>query len=408
MSVPRLRQAIKGRVGSTIKGLTRRWRQTLLRFARRQKVELRGGNTVSLFTCHGPLLAATRALIAQARRTLDVEMYIWSDDEVGNEIAELIRAACGRGVAVRVVYDALGCLAGAAHIESLAQCGAQVHAFHPVVPWRWRGNPNDRNHRKLVLVDDTAAVLSSGNWGLDYDSDRNPGCFVDVGFAAVGPLVEDLALDFRTVWREKVGETLPPPQPPRGDLALPGAPMTGVTAQVVSGLTRGDRDAIRRLYLLLFGSASREIWLANAYFVPGRRFLRALRSAASRGLEVHIVVPGKSDVQWVQAATRSIYEPLLRSGARIYERQARMMHAKVALLDGQVAVVGSANLDPRSFLHNLELTVNLHDPRVVEELHRFVDQEIEESIEVRLEDVESWPFYTKLVRRFAYAFAYWL
>jgi cardiolipin synthase len=408
VSGPGLRGALKDRVGSTLDGLARRWRQTLVRFARKQKAELREGNDVSLFVCHGPLLAATRELIAQARRTVDVEMYIWSDDVVGREFVELLRAACGRGVAVRIVYDALGCLAGGAHIEALTACGAQVHAFHPVVPWRWRGNPNDRNHRKLVLIDDTAAVLGTGNWGLDYDSDRNPGCFVDIGFAVAGPLVGDLALDFRSIWREKVHQVLPPPQPPRGDIQLPGAPIPDVTAHMVSGITRGDRSAIRRLYMLLFGSASQDIWLASAYFVPGRRFLRALRSAAERGLDVHIVVPGKSDVAWVQAATRSIYEPLLRAGARIYERQQRMMHAKVAVLDGQVAVVGTANLDPRSFLHNLELTVNLHDARVAQELQGFVEAEIAESLEVRLEDVQRWSWFTKLVRQFAYAFAYWL
>ncbi|HKC26339.1 MAG TPA: phosphatidylserine/phosphatidylglycerophosphate/cardiolipin synthase family protein [Thermoanaerobaculia bacterium] len=384
------------------------WRERLLTFARKEDAPLREGNVAALYGDGGALLEAWRQAIRGAERTLDVEIYFWSDDVVGQGFVELVRAALARGVAVRIAYDAVGTWPSSQHIDRLKAEGAFVHVFHPIAPWRIRSNPNHRDHRKLVIADDTIAVVGSANWSVAYDQCANPGCFIDVGLGVAGPIVRDLALDFRNVWDLETGERLPPPCEPRSGFLPPGELQANVPVQMVSGWRRGHQNAVRRLYGMLIRAARAEILLATPYFIPGRRILRALGRAASHGLSVVIVVPGAIDQPWVRAAARASYGRLLRAGARIFERQDRMIHAKVAVLDGEVAVVGTANLDPRSFLHNLELNLDVHHRPIARLVADFVAEQRKCSVEVDLETHSRRPFLTKLWQRLAYELRYWL
>jgi len=386
----------------------RPWRERLLTFAWKESSPIREGNVAALYSDGGALLSAMRELIRRAERSLDVEMYHWADDAVGRSFLELVEEALVRGVLVRIAFDAVGNWQASAHIHRLAEEGARLHVFHPIGPWRLRGNPNHRNHRKLVIADDTIAVVGSANWALDYDQCVNPDCFLDVGLGVVGPIVNDLALDFRRMWAKETGETLPPPYDPLSGAAPPGETFANVPVQIVSGWQLGHQNAIRKLYGLLVRAARTEILLATPYFIPGRRLLRALCRAAERGLRVVIVVPGKIDQRWVRAAARSTYGRLLRAGARVYERQERMLHAKVAVIDGEVAVVGTANLDPRSFLHNLELNLDVHHRPLAALVARFVEEQRERSVEVDLATHTNRPFLTRLWQRLAYEMRYWL
>jgi cardiolipin synthase len=258
-----------------------------------------------------------------------------------------------------------------------------------------------------VIADDPVAVVGSANWSLEYDQSADPECFLDVGLGVAGPIVLDLALDFREVWLKATGERLAPPLEPRPGFLPPGEPFPAVTVQLVSGIRRGQQSAIRKLYGMIVRAARTEIRLATPYFIPGRRLLRALCRAASRGLTVVIVVPGKIDQPWVRAAARATYGRLLRAGARVFERQKRMLHAKVAVVDGEVAVVGTANLDPRSFLHNLEINLDVHHREIARLVARFIDEQRAESVEVDPETHARRPFFTKLVERLAYELRYW-
>jgi cardiolipin synthase A/B len=386
----------------------RLWRQKLLLFAWRENAPLREGNNVALYADGGLLLEAWRDLIRNAERSLDIEMYLWSDDVIGRGYVDLVKEALARGVAVRIAYDAVGCWQASHHIQKLKAEGAHVHVFRPIAPWRLRGNPNHRNHRKLVIADDTVAIVGSANWSLDYDQCANPECFIDVGLGVTGPIVNDLALDFRNVWETEAKERLAPPLDPRPGLQPPGDVLPNVPVQMVSGWQLGDQNAIRRLYGLLIRSARTEIALATPYFVLGRRLMRALCKAAEQGMPVTIVVPGEIDQIWVRAAARATYGRLLRAGARIFERPKRMIHAKVAVVDGEVAVVGTANLDPRSFLHNLELNLDVHHREVARRVAQFVREQKECSVEVHLAAHTQRPFLTKLWQRFAYELRYWM
>lgn len=385
------------------------WRTRLLGFGRHAKTPLRDGNLVTVYPDGGSVLAAARELLRAARRSIDIEIYEWADDVVGQELAALALAAVGRSVRVRVIYDAVGSWGGSAHLDALAASGARVVAFHPVAPWRIRGNPNHRNHRKLLVVDDAAALLGSANWAEPYDSAIPDASMRDVGIGLAGPVVADLALDFRDSWRLATGESLEPAAPPvEGHPTLPGPPPFHAPVQMVSGLVRGDTSAIRRLYSLVLGGARHEVVIASPYFIPGPRLLRGLRKAASRGLSVQLLLAGETDQPITQAASRATYARLLRSGVAIWERRDLLLHSKIALVDGEVAALGSANLDPRSFRHNLELNVNVHHAGVTATLREAL--EIDRANSVRIEP-EAWSRRTLLERlwcRLAYLVRYWL
>lgn len=385
------------------------WQRRLRGFSGRAGAPLREGNRVAFHAGGGETLEAQRALIAAAARSVDVEMYIWNDDDTGNGFVDALVGAAARGVRVRAIVDAVGTFGRAPHLARLRAARADVRLFHPVAPWRPNWGWNERNHRKLVLVDDSAAVVTSANWGDEYDSRRRRDGFRDVGLSVAGPVVADVAADFRASWRLTTGVRLSAADPPDLGYALPvGEPVEDVPVQVVSGLVRGDRSALRRLVRLLLGSAETEIVLASAYFVPSRRLVRAFVAAARRGVSVTLLLPGVTDARLVQAATRSTYGRLLRAGVKVYERDGRFLHVKAASVDGFVLSLGSANLDPRSFLHNLELNLNVEHAALAESFRKALDWDFAQS---RAVDLAAWSRRGALERfgqHLAYALRYWL
>jgi len=384
------------------------WREKLTTFGSKVHAPLREGNRVALYEDGGNVLEACRTLITEARRSIDVEMYIWAEDETGIEIAELLGAAVARGVNVRVLYDAVGSWEGTYHLQELRARGAEVVAFHPVGPFAFRGNPNSRNHRKLLIADDTVAVVGSQNFANEYDTLRIPGGFRDVGVGLSGPVVEDLARDFRRVFRRETGKALPPPHAPRTGFEPPAMLGEPASVQMVSGVKRGERGAMRALYLTILRQAVTEIVLLNAYFVPSLKLIGAFVRAARRGVRVVLVLPGESDVVLAQAAMRFTYGPLLAAGVEIWERQHRVLHAKAVVVDRAIAVVGSANLDARSFVHNLELNVNVHDSELSARLLASMEKDIEQSVRIDRASHVARPLAERVLSFLAYLLRYWL
>jgi len=384
------------------------WRRLQLRFAQQAGLPVREGNAVALLAGGTAILDATKALIRGARHSLRFEMYIWSPDAAGQEIADLLAAAAGRGVRVHGVVDHLGSL-GAGHlIDRVRAAGGAIRHFHPVAPWRPLHIWNRRNHRKLVIADGQEAVAGSANWATEYDLRRTATAFLDLGLALRGPSVADLDEDFRRVWRRCGPDDLAaaPAQAP-GALWL-GPWHEDAVVQVVTSVQRFGARAIRRHVEFLVRQAKGRLWIANAYFVPSRRLLRLLARAARRGVDLRILLPGVSDNVLTLAAGRGVFGALLRAGARIFERGGRFLHAKAALLGSEHALVGSVNLDSRSFRHNLELNLLVQHAGFAAELEKaFLDQ-MPDSREVQLAawEARSWP--TRLGQHAAYALRWWL
>lgn len=385
-----------------------RLKRLLARLGHRQGLPIREGNAVALV--EGPAwLEATEALIRGARQDLRFEMYIWEDDAVGRRVLGWLLDAISRAVRVRGIVDALGSFGADAMVLAVHQAGGEIRPFHPVAPWRPLRVWNRRNHRKLLVADGEEALLGSANWGMDYDPAANAQAFLDLGVAVRGPSVADLAEDFERLWKQQGG------QGPAGTPVLENSesrwqgPWVGpVTVQVVSGITVRGRRALRRHLELLLQQASQELWIANAYFIPGTRLLRMLTRTARRGVDLRLLLPGRTDQPFVQAAGRHTHGQLLKAGVILLECPDRMLHAKAAVVDRHWALIGSANLDPRSFRHNLELNLALDHPAIIERLRELFLQEAGKSVGVSLEAFARRSWLDRLWQQLAYACRGWL
>jgi len=361
------------------------------------------GNEVALLRCGASILGATRRLIQEARSTLHAEIYAWGDDATGRELLALLQAAQARGVAVRIVVDHLGSWRARGR---LAGAGLNLRFFHPIgwrLPWRlW----HRRNHRKLVLADGQRAVVASANWSDEYDCSLSQACYRDLGVLLQGPVVAHLDADFQATWHRVGGEAFAPPAAPAPPEPLADA-FTGVDVQVVSSLGKGGRLLRRHLFLWL-RQVRHHVFIANAYFIPDPRLSRLLQRVARRGVEVHILVPGSTDHPFVQAASRATYGPLLKAGVLLWERQEVMLHAKAAVLDEDLLVIGSANLDTRSFRHNLELNLVLRHGALAREAEALLAQDQLHSTRIGVDVWARRPLLQRWWQRFAYVFWWWL
>jgi cardiolipin synthase len=292
--------------------------------------------------------------IEQARRTVPLEVYAFAPGGVGARFVKALGDAAGRGVAVTAVIDgwgsALGGRAVAASLRKLG-CTVQIHNRLRALLIGRLG----RNHRKILLVDDEVAFLGGINIGDENVSDD-----FRLGWA-------DLALEIRGPQCARLGETI------RGE---PWRPVDSSVRILLSGLGGGRR--LRRRYLEAFASARRRIDVAHGYFLPDRGVVRAITAAARRGVRVNLLLAGRSDVPFAQAATRALYRQLFKAGVCIHEWNDSVLHAKVATVDGHLLLVGSFNLDPFS-LANLEALVELDDPRLVERVEAWIENHIARS-----------------------------
>jgi len=322
------------------------------------------GNRVRLLVDDEAAFQQLEAAIQGARRSVWAEYYIVRDDETGRRFLDLLTERARAGVDVRLLYDAVGSIGlDARRLAAIREAGGRVEPFLPVNPLRRRWAVHLRNHRKIVLVDGETAFTGGMNVGDEYSGRarrRGAWHFRDAHLSLAGPAVADLALVFADDWSFAAGDepALPPAAPP-GDGAMVALVPSGPDQLVnASGL----------VYFTGIATARRRCWLTTPYFVPDGPTVRALVASALRGVDVRVLLPARCDVALAGHAARSFYPELLQAGVRIYEYGAAMLHAKTLVVDERWAVVGSANVDMRSFRLNFELGVALDDPGVVEEL----------------------------------------
>jgi cardiolipin synthase A/B len=310
-----------------------------------------GGNRLEHHPDSPRALDAMLALIAAAERWVHFENYIIRDDRTGGRFATALTERARAGVRVRVLYDALGSF-GTAHRywRSLRAAGVEVRPVHPLSPWHL---PDIiiRDHRKLVVADGVRAVTGGLCIGDEWagDPERHRQAWRDTMVAVSGPAAAALDRTFGRIW-EHVGPPLPP------DELEADPPESGPsTVRVVAG-TPG-RARVYRAVQLLAASAQERLWITDAYLVAPPLLYASLLDAARAGVDVRLLVPGTSDVPVLRDSTRIGYRELLRAGARIFEWQGPMLHAKTLLVDQRWARVGSSNLNVSSLLGNYELDV---------------------------------------------------
>lgn len=311
------------------------------------------GNRVELLAEDDLAFERLREAVRGARRSIWAEYYIIRNDGTGKEFLELLADRAREGVDVRLLHDALGSMrADASRLQAIRDAGGRTEPFLPVNPFRRRWSVHLRNHRKLVVVDGEEGFTGGMNVGDEYSGRaRRKGLahFRDSHLAIAGPAVRELAQIFAEDWTFATGEPLAVPS-----TALPTHGDGAVVAVIPSGPGQ-EANASGLTHFAAINLARHRCWLTTPYFVPDAPTLAALQAAAWRGVDVRLLLPARGDVPLVTHAARSFYGPLLRAGVRIHEYQASMLHAKTLLVDGSTSIVGSANVDFRSFRLNFEL-----------------------------------------------------
>jgi cardiolipin synthase len=368
------------------------------------------GNRLQLLQSGVEYFPALIAAIDAAMYEVHLETYIFSDDATGRRVAAALARAAQRKVAVRVLVDGFGAREFAAGLgASLALDGVEVMTYRPEVgKTSFRRHRLRRMHRKLAVVDGVTAFVGGINVLDDFDDGKSSAARFDYAVCIEGPLVGRIHAAMRHVWQLVRWASLGrrPPAPAQLPAPLPVASAISGTTQAAL-LIRDNlrhRHDIEHAYLRAIYSARREIVIANAYFLPGRRFRKALMNAAKRGVSVKLLLQGRVEQVLQHYATQSLYDRMLSAGVRIFEYDKAFLHAKVAVIDADWATVGSSNIDPFSLLLAREANVMVRDAAFAGQLRASLDAAIEGAArEIRSEDQHRRSWLACLAGHVAYA-----
>jgi cardiolipin synthase A/B len=352
-------------------------------------VVLSDGTRVQLFK-DGEGLSAAYEAIKAARYLVCLEVYIFADDETGRAFAELLISKAAEGLRVYVIYDSFGTRGPGgeepAVFGRMRAAGVRVQVFHPMRPWEclysWR--PANRDHRKLLVIDGEIAGLGGLNVGGEYagswvvPSRREPSdCWRDNAIGLRGPGARLLMQSFARTWNYvarggamRRAELIH--EPYDGEL--------GIMA-VVPTLNSPLRPFLYRM----LREARRSILMTMAYFAPDDPLINGLCSAARRGVKVRLMLPAKCDVPVVRLCARSFYETLLSAGVEVYERQCAVLHAKTMVVDEQISIIGSTNLDYRSIEYNCELSAIIRSKEFGQQMCTLFENDIGFAQRIHLE-----------------------
>jgi cardiolipin synthase len=377
---------------------------------------LSAGNKTTLLQ-DGP--ATYRAMLAAMRNAKDhinLETYIFEDDDVGREFAELMLEKQTQGVQVNLIYDSVGCIGTPkAFFERLKAGGIQVLEFNPINPLTakkgWQ--INNRDHRKLLIVDGQTAFVGGINISSVYSRGSSPSRskpsspktagWRDTHIQIDGPAVAEFQKLFMATWEKQHGPVL------AAKNYFPALTPKGTELVHTIGSTSDDPYAL--IYLTLISAityAEKTVHLTVAYFVPDPQLLKALTDAAQRGVDVTLILPGISDSNLVFHAGRSHYAELLEAGVRIYERGGGVLHSKTAVIDGVWSTIGSTNLDWRSFLFNDEINAVILAPDFARQMQSMFDSDLAESVAINAKEWNRRPLRFRVKELTARIWAYWL
>lgn len=352
------------------------------------------GNRVKHLKDDDRALHAFWRQIEQAQRRVWMSMYTIEPDAVGLGTLERLAAAAQRGCEVRLVYDFFGSIhLRPKHVEALRQHGGRATAFHRVwPPSRKHGAFGLRNHRKLLLIDDAVAFCGGMNLSEDYAGHEfEPWTFDDTVLRLEGPCVAELADIFLRTWKEELGEDgeAPPPMPPAPD---------GIRVDVLETDSRRPQTQLQETLERAIGNARQRCRIATPYFIPADWLAGALIDAAARGVDVQVMTAGRTDMPIARAAGRLCYGRLLRGGIRIFEHFGRVMHSKMASIDGCFGIVGSYNMDLWTSRHVLDVSVSFADAPLARSLEEEFESFKRNASEFTLAQYEKRGMPTRLVQ----------
>ena len=363
------------------------------------------GNRLTLLNSGSDYFPALLAAIGEAQTEIYLESYIFADDEIGHEVASALCQAAERGIQVNVTVDGFGARNFAADfLPMLTSAGVRAMYYRPEIGrFHFKRHRLRRLHRKLVVIDARIAFVGGINIVDDHNAPADMRPRFDYAVRIEGPTLAQIHHAVRRMW-EIVSWANFKRRSRHTPISNPCCTISG--EQTAAFLIRDNirhRNDILNAYLDAIEQAQSEILIANAYFMPGVRFGRALYAAAQRGVRITVLLQGKTDHQLLRYATQALYATALRAGIRIFEYEKSFMHAKVAVIDGTWATVGSSNIDPFSLLLAKEANLVIRDALFGSELRNSLRQAIADGAhELQAEDLSRQPWHSRLLRWLAY------
>jgi cardiolipin synthase A/B len=357
-------------------------------------VKLADGSEIQLYKDGEAWHAAFEAM-KLARFRICLELYIFASDETGQAVADLLSEKARAGLRVFVLYDSFGSLySDRAMFDKMRHAGVHVQEFHPMRPWDckygWRAF--NRDHRKLLLIDDNIAGLGGMNLGADYAGSwivksamtgshmKEPDLWRDNAIGIRGPATRILRQSFARTWhyvqhggRIRAAELI-------HNIYHPGE--FGVLASVPTIDSPLKPEIVHLLH-----NAKKSIHLTMAYFAPDDVLINELCKAADRGVKIGLMLPGRGDMRILVIAARSFYEKLMSHGIEIYERQNVMLHAKTIVVDGEISIIGSTNLDYRSIEYNCEISAVIRSETLGKQIEMLFENDVQYAKKI---DPEVW------------------
>lgn len=354
------------------------------------------GCEVTMYRDNRIALDVLEEAIANARQHIHLIYYTWEADQTGRRFRDALTRAAQRGVEVRLLIDDVGSYATkSGFFAPLVAAGGEVERFLPLSLLSRQVSVNNRNHRKIVIIDGCSGFTGSMNIGDLYAGLSGP--WEDLQVQVKGRVVYELQQIFCEDWYHATGKDLAtekyfPPVDFRGDVCA-------------SFLASGPSDdRWRKIHTVLFAAintARDKVWIETPYFVPDAPIAMALQTTALRGVDVRLLLPARSDHRMVMYAGRSFYDELLHAGVRIFEISDSIPHAKTTVIDGIFATAGSANMDQRSFRLNFEANLLFFGKKVASQLENDFEQACQTAREVTLEKRRTLPRSQRLLEGFA-------
>ncbi|MDH6371117.1 cardiolipin synthase [Paenibacillus sp. VTT E-133280] len=295
--------------------------------------------------------------LRQAKHHIHMEYYIFRADHIGTRIQQILIAKARAGVSVRFMYDAVGSFQlSRAFLKELVDAGVQVASYGNSTSF-FSSRVNYRNHRKIVVIDGDVGFMGGLNVGDEYLSrSKTYGFWRDTHMLVRGEAVRTMQIIFLQDWMHTTGEKIL-----EQDYLTPQLHfMTGDGAvQIIASGPDNERRALKNIFFSMITSAEKSVWIASPYFIPDEDILTAIRVAAISGLDVRLLFPAKPD-KWIPfLASHSYFPALLEAGVKIYEYEKGFIHSKLLIVDGEIATIGTANMDMRSFHLNFEVNALL-------------------------------------------------
>jgi len=373
------------------------WRSGALAGAEKMaRIPLTGGNNVDLLVDGDATFASIFDGIDAAEDYVLVQFYIVRDDGLGRELKSRLIAKAESGVKVHFLYDEVGSLGlPNSYSGQLRSAGVEIHPFHSRKGSGNRFQLNFRNHRKTVIVDGRIAWVGGHNVGDEYLG-RDPafGHWRDTHVRIEGPAVIGAQLAFVEDWRWAADELLT-------NLSWDAhRPADGeARALIIASGPADEMETASLMYTQAINSATKRIWIASPYFVPDDAIVQALQLAGLRGVDVRILIPEKADSKLVTLAAYSYFTDVKTAGVKIYRYQDGFLHGKSALIDDNVAIVGTANFDNRSFRLNFEISAVVADVEFASDVEEMFENDFAASRLMEPDEYDNKPFWFRLAVR---------